>query len=174
MWWLNSQIHAGVSRLGQQRPLPSDPSSSQPPSSSLHSSRESTDMHSSLTCALWGCFSHERFFFMTVTIMERKATQALFCIHSSMWVTFGFWLISAYLMCRIGFFSKQFHYLAVLVTLKTNWTIIKLWPGDWANGAGILLFCFILSLTHSCVSNLIEFSEKNDLSTEIRSKNKLL
>lgn len=70
-------------------------------------------------CAL-GVVFHTGGFFITVTIMGRKAAQALFRIHSSVWVTFGFWLISAYLVCREGCFSKQFHYLAVLVILQSQ------------------------------------------------------
>lgn len=94
------------------------PSSALPRSSSLTKRKYK---HEQLThsCTL-GLFFTRVVFFMTVTIMRRKASQALFRIHSSMWVTFGFWLISSSLMCREGFFSKQFHYLAVLVTLKTQ------------------------------------------------------
>lgn len=76
--------------------------------------RESPNMNDSL--GHLGAVFHTGGFSITVTIMGRKA---LFHVHSSAWATFGFWLISAYLMCKGGFFSKQFHYLAVLVTLKT-------------------------------------------------------
>lgn len=87
-------------------------SSAQLPYSSL---RESTNTNNSL--ARFGAVFHTGGFLITVTIMGRKA---LFHVHSSVWEAFGFWLISAYLMCKGGFFSKQFHYLAVLVTLKTQ------------------------------------------------------
>lgn len=88
------------------------PSSAQLPPSSL---RESTNMNNALVH--FGAVFHAGGFLITVTIMSRKA---LFHVHSSVWATFGFWLIFAYLMCKGGFFSKQFHYLAVLVTLKTQ------------------------------------------------------
>ena len=64
------------------------PSSALPRSSSLTKRKYK---HEQLThlCTL-GLFFTRVVFFMTVTIMRRKASQALFHIHSSMWVTFGF------------------------------------------------------------------------------------
>lgn len=86
--------------LGQQ-PLPSDPLFS-PSSTKLSSPRQSPDVNSSLTRAL-GVVFHTGGFVVTVTIMGRKAAQALFRVHSSVWVTFGCWLISARPVCRGGF-----------------------------------------------------------------------
>lgn len=117
VWWLDSQVCAATSCLGLQQPLPSDPLFARflP---LTHPEKVHTGAAHSL--GHFGVVFHTSGFLITVTIMGRQAARALFRIHSSMWVTFGFWLISAYLMCRGGFFSKQFHYLAVLVTLKTQ------------------------------------------------------
>lgn len=72
-----------------------------PPSSSVPKRKHRQTTHS-LTRALRVVF-HTGGFFITVTIMGRKAAQALFHIHSSMWVTFGFWLIAACLVCKAWF-----------------------------------------------------------------------
>lgn len=66
------------------------------------SPQEKVQTDHSLTRAL-GVVFHTGGFFITVTIMGRKAAQALFHIHSSMWVTFGFWLIAACLVCKAWF-----------------------------------------------------------------------
>lgn len=65
------------------------------------SPRESTDTPLTGSCA--GVVFHTGGFCITVTIMGRKAAQALFRIHSSLWVTFGFWLLSACLVRKEWF-----------------------------------------------------------------------
>lgn len=83
-----------------QQPLPSDPLSALPPSGSLTKRKYRQSL--SLTHAA-GLVFHTRGVFITVTIMGRQAAPALFRIHSSAWVTFEFWLISACLVCKEWF-----------------------------------------------------------------------
>lgn len=89
--------------LGQQPPVPLEPPSSTAPVKLSH--QEKVQTRTAHSCTLGLFFTRVLFFFLiSVTIMGRRAPQALFHVHSSVWVTFGFWLISAYLVCKGGFF----------------------------------------------------------------------
>lgn len=138
MGW--SYTNNGKARRGLGRqPLPSDLLFS--PTSLKLTHQEKVQTRTTHSLVHLGLFFTWVVFSSLLLLWEGRQPRHCFIFtHLCGW-HLGFWLFSACLVCREGVFSKQFHYLAVLVTLKTqvnyNGTLTR-WLGTWGCDSFVL------------------------------------